>query len=504
MPQLNFFSLAAIAVTAWLSKTAIALFLIAHSGKRRCTLAATAVAVYVFGGGLLWYHHYSLSGDQTSYLIETVSLLRHRSVNTSAVIESGEYREFEPSADKRLLTVDTVPVRGVNGFPARDFGVSLYALPGYILAKLDGARLTVALAAILMAAMVFRLVEKLGVSSGAGVLAWAGTCFSLPVLHYSSMFYPELLGAALIAAGIFLLQGPLTASRGLAMSICVALLPTISARYWTLAAPLALLCFVRLAAARRWKLLPFLVMPAFVLIAAEVWVNKVVYGIAVPNAGYVLVLRGASPAIYNQASPFASNFLKGWVGIWLDKNWGACASAPLFLLALAGIPALWLRSKTLATQFCVLIGPYFVATASTTLWTGGGAALPRYLVPLLPLFALPLAAILDNGFTAVAVMLSAVGALTAIASLTSFDAAYNGLRLAVRCYDSFGFTTAAWLPSVAAPEPLMKTLFLIGVWICAGFVLAVFGWRLQRSRIPQHSVRCSGSVLPQFECESTE
>ena len=486
MPRLNFFSLAAIAVSAWMFKLALMVFALIRGRKDRALLAAIAISAYAFVAPLLWLHHYPTSGDETSYLVETLSLLRHRKINTWQVLQSGEYREFAPSADRLSLEIDSLTVGAVPGFPARDLGPSVFALPGYFLGGLDGARLGMEIVAVMLAGIVFALLRNLGVRWDACVLAWAGTCFSLPIFYYSSALYPELLGAALTAAGLLLLDRPLTFGCASLMGLCIGLLPTMNARYWALAAPLALLCLARLYAAKRWALLPVLAGAPLAIIAVEMCVNRAAYGIFLPNAGYFMVLRGASPAIYNQATPFARDFVKGWVGLWLDRQWGAFAGAPVFLLALAGAPVLWLRSRRVAMRALLLFAPYFIAVASTTFWEGV-AAPPRYLIPVLPLCALPLAAILDTRFRSLAVALVAVGALTAMASLSSFDPHHTAVRLAARCAGAFGFTVASYLPSIVLSDSYRGSLMLIMPWTAGGLLLAVLGCRTQLSRMPKRS-----------------
>jgi hypothetical protein len=485
IPQFSIFALAAIAVATWMCKLALMVFVLARSRRNWALPAAIAVATFTFVGVLPWYHHYSTSGDQTSYLVETLSLLHHKRVNTWEVIESGEYREFAPSTDRHLLEIDTITVGGVPGFPARDFGVPVLSLPGYLFGKADGARLTMELAAVLLAGVVFSLIARLGLRWDASVLAWAAVCFSVPMLHFSSMLYPEVLGGLLSAVGLLLLDRPVTPRSALLVGGVIGLLPVMSARYWALAAPLALLCVFRFGEARRWDLLPLLGAPLVTLLTLEVFVNNAVYGIHLPNAGYFLVLRGVSPAIYNQRTPFTLNFVKGWLGIWLDRFFGAFGTAPVFLLALAGVPVLWLRSRQHAVRILALIVPYFVAVASTTFWTGGGAALPRYLVPVLPLFALPLATILDRRFRLLGVAFTAVGALTAMASLTNFDSDHAVMRLASRCFDSFGFTTASLLPSLATAEVGVGSVALTIVWLSVGLAIAVIAWKSQVAEIAQ-------------------
>jgi uncharacterized membrane protein len=473
-PQLNLFAVAALAAAAWICKLALMAFSLARAQQGRIVRAAVLIAAYAYVGLLPWHHFYVPSGDQPSYLVETLSLIRHGTVNTWQVIENEEYREFAPSVPKSSLEIDTLKVNGVSGFPARDLGVSLFSIPGYLLAKLDGAKLGMEIAAVLLAITVFTMVRQLAVDPVAATLAWVAVCFSVPMLHFSSMMFPELLGAFLTTAGLALLQAPFTKRVVVLIGLCVGLLPAMNARYWTLAASIAVLALLRIRETRQWSFLPLLALPPIILTAVEVAVNLAVYGIPLPNAGYYLILHGGNPSIYNNATPFARDFLVGWTGIWLDNRWGLLATAPVLMVAVAGFPALWLRCRQAAIQILAVFVPYFIAVASTTIWH---ASFPmgRYLIPVLPLLALPLAAIVNNRFRLLAGVLTGIGALTAIASLPALDSDYAPVRLAARCIDAFGFATALSLPSLSDTQKPESAL-IVG-WVAAALTLAIMAHR---------------------------
>jgi hypothetical protein len=240
-----------------------------------------------------------------------------------------------------VLDNDALTVNGIKGLPARDLGLSLFAIPGYMLGKLDGVRLSLQLAAALLACALLSLILQTGVRHPAAVLAWAATCFSLPILHFSSVVYPELLGGLLAAIGLLHLQARMGTRSMLILGLTIGLLPLLSARYWTIAGPLAILSLLRLRQRPSWRALLALVCPPVVTIAAAVWINTLLYGLPLPNAGYILILRGANPTIYSSTTgPFAAHFFLGWAGIWLDAYWGLAATAPVLLLGTAGLPAL--------------------------------------------------------------------------------------------------------------------------------------------------------------------
>jgi hypothetical protein len=198
-------------------------------------------------------------------------------------------------------------------------------------------------------------------------------------------------------------------------------------------------------------------------------VNMAVYHLPLPNAGYFMVLSGVNPGIYvkSAAGPFSANFYSGWVGLWLDRNWGLFGTAPIFLLVPAGLFALWKRSRLLVLQILVLGTPYFLAVASTSFWRGGPTATPRYLVPLIPLLAVPVGAALDeywsSGVRLLAGFLAAVGGVIAAAAIVSLDSDYVGIRLAAYCKEAYGFAISAAFPGITI-QSMGGVIVLILLW----------------------------------------
>jgi hypothetical protein len=485
----NWTSLSSVALALWAAEIWLALALFSQDSCKLSPTRSWAIAAYVFVGLFLWYEQYPLSGDQGSYLTETAALASHQTSNVLPVLDSGEFRAFAPYTSVAALRGDTVSVDGVSGYPARDLGLSALSVPGYLLGGLKGARIEMEILAAILAGLVFELVQRTGVRHSVAVFAWAVTCFSLPLLHYSSQIFPELAGAILTTLAMLQLRANLTLKCAVIAGICASLLPLFSVRYWLLTISILIVAGIRLRRDLFSAKGLALVLPVIVSTGVAILVNMSIYHLPLPNAGYFMVfLSGANPGIYVKSAtgPFSRHFYDGWFGLWLDRNWGLFSTAPIFMLVPAGILALWKRARVSAIQILVIGIPYFLVVASTSFWQGGPTATPRFLVPLIPLMAVPVAAVLEEYWSfrvrILAGFLAAVGSLTAAAAIVSLDSDYVSARLIAYFKDTYGFTFSAALPPI---ETLSGSGFMLSVaaWmlLIVAFPLVVI-WLHPRSR----------------------
>jgi hypothetical protein len=163
--------------------------------------------------------------------------------------------------------------------------------------------------------------------------------------------------------------------------------------------------------------------------------------------------------------PFSLTTLhEGLVGLWLDRQSGVLAYAPLYWL----LPACWILTWRRTWPFVVPALLLYVPMASFVVWWAGFAPAARYLVPILPLCAVPLAeAIRWPVVRAAAVVLFVPQALidatvwqhprtlwpsgtgnAALEALGAIGRAYEGLLPAVRVDQAS--MRAAWIALGAA------------------------------------------------------
>jgi hypothetical protein len=87
--------------------------------------------------------------------------------------------------------------------------------------------------------------------------------------------------------------------------------------------------------------------------------------------------------------PFSAGVLKsGILGLWIDRQSGLLAYAPLYWI----VPACWYLTRTTTWPFLVPIALLYLPAASFTIgWWGGFAPAARYVVPLVPFFVAAMA-----------------------------------------------------------------------------------------------------------------
>jgi hypothetical protein len=131
--------------------------------------------------------------------------------------------------------------------------------------------------------------------------------------------------------------------------------------------------------------------------------HHVLYGFFDPRRVY-----GPRPELSLRALP------EGLLGLLLDQEFGLLAYAPVFALALPGLVRLGreLRRETVAAA-ALALGVALTA-ASWHMWRGGWNPPGRFLLPILPVLAVGLAARLRDGLGAGAALLAAFGLFTGL------------------------------------------------------------------------------------------
>jgi hypothetical protein len=254
--------------------------------------------------------------------------------------------------------------------------LALLLLPGYLVAGRSGACIEMALAGAALVTLLHRAARRLGVPQiHARALALV-LLLGFPLATFSTQLWAELPGALLVALalGWTATAPPRAALVSLATVVGVAM----KTRFGLVLAPL--LAAAWWPRAWRWRELRRPLFVGLTTLAAGLALAWALLGDPLDPLG-----RRTLASLLPHSPRLAALALGGLA---FDPVGGLLFSAPLGLAALAGCAALWRRGGWSARA--LLLGA--VATVLPLLnlveWRGGDAPPARYLVPLLPAFAL--------------------------------------------------------------------------------------------------------------------
>lgn len=466
-----------------------------------------AVSLLIYGAITPWVHVACLpTADEPHYLLLTHSLVFDRDFDLANNYANGNYKNFYPPDIPRQDHHTVTNARGQE-VPVHDVGLSVLLVPGYALAGRVGAMFELNGFGALLALGIFELGKKMGASPRAALAAWALFAFTSPVVVYTSQIYPEIVGAAvtvwaLVAFASFVESGK--EQYLLATAAAVAFLPWLSIRYWLIVGPIlavvALLTvagdFRRAVVVRR---LGLTVLPLLVSLGVFAAFDLYWYQTAIPNAGYVLLLR-------HRPSLLTPNPLPGLPGLLFDRAFGLLTTAPVYLLAMAGAWVLCRRKPWQGALVVLPVVAYILLAALNKFWYGGWAPPPRYIVTGVAILA-PLAAVVFSRRTPrfLVALLAVWSFFIAIAYAAFPLTRYTYWRVNSGALSDFlgatiGFRFGAVFPSFirAGNRDYLVCLFWLALAL-AGLCLLV--WRANadqkgNSSRPQELNQPRGAMLP--------
>ncbi|PWT79982.1 MAG: hypothetical protein C5B57_13000, partial [Blastocatellia bacterium] len=346
----------------------------------RKTIFALTLAVYVFLG-LRSYTAVGLGGDEPHYLIITHSLLVDRDLKIENNHARGDYRAFFGGD----LRPDYLR-RGQDGeiYSIHSPGLPVLILPGYAISGAPGAVVTMCLFAALAAVAVYEIALSIA-GPVAALLTWISVCFTVPFIPHAWMLYPETAGAAVLAWVVLWLMKPSPENRWIwfVRGVCLATLPWLHTKFVVFQLTLVPVLLWRL----RHRRLDAIVVLAPVFISTAAWLGffYVLYGSIDPQVPY--------GTYTNQYVRFV-NIPRSLFGLLIDQKFGLLFYGPAYLLAVVGV---WSMARDrnwrgLAFALGAAAIPYVISSSRLYMWWGGSSAPARFLVPILPLLAGPMAA----------------------------------------------------------------------------------------------------------------
>ncbi len=343
--------------------------------------------------------------------------------------------------------------------------LALLALPGYLLLGHTGVLVMTALMVAGGAALVAGRCRQLGFTRRQSDGAWVATLLSYPALTFATQLWPGSVAGLLV--GVLLIvaarEGPEATwldRAGAVLAVFVAVV--VKVRLALVVLPVALA-----GQLRRPSLRQLLVTVA-----------------AVATAALSVALLLGGPLGRHQLWELRPGSLVGPItGLWgllWDGAGGLAFAAPLWLVGLAMLPAVWRRGR--AGERGLLVGAVLtmLALAPRGEWYGGGSPPARYLVPLLPLAQLALASALactrGRRLLRLALPWAAVAAWMAVTRpLQLFNSGDAGWWLPDVIARSYGMAIHRCLPSLLRPG-------WAALIVPAVLVAAALWWQLRQRR----------------------
>jgi hypothetical protein len=235
--------------------------------------------------------------------------------------------------------------------------------------------------------------------AGPAIATWLALAFSPPLLLYADQLYPEVPGALLTIIGVRAIlaaraarargEGAPRTLLGVQVGVAVALLPWFHLRYLPLSAVLA--------DSAAWALWPRSAdgptggpwrRPSGPLLGFTA--PAALAGVGLLTL-YWRLFRGV-PTVDEYGAVAVQNLLLGAPGLLLDQQYGLLTYAPVFLIAVLGLPLIAgsVPGRGGLVVWAVL-GCYFLFIASFSVWYGSFSPPARMLVPLVPVLAVPFA-----------------------------------------------------------------------------------------------------------------
>jgi hypothetical protein len=430
------------------------------------------------------------TGDQAFYLMVTGSIVEDRDLNIANNYVQREEDKFyslaphppgfvgmdAPYPLNQLLAFSTARPAGEK-YDFRMPGLPALIAPAWLIGSWfalwwPATVVFMALLGALVGVNMFLLAYALSGRPGIAWAVWLPLAFSNPVLSYTFLLFTELPTALLVLYAFRRLahgwgaNGP---ARLLLVGLCIGYIPWMSWRCLPIAAGLALYALVQWwryyrtprsstatpesesqGAQRNNPRISWIapLVPLAVSAGLLVGYNLFLFGSPIPP-NKVPELGDASPFLWPwEGSKGLTNFITTGFALLFDRQAGLLPYAPIYILAVVGLIAMFRAGGTGRRLLCWLavVGlPYVGLIMSYLLWTGLWGPPARFLTPLLPLLAGPLAVALAAG-SRIYKILYAVLALPGIflGAIMMYDP-----RLLWPAYPVFG-----WL--VGAPESPLR------------------------------------------------
>lgn len=434
--------------------------------------------------------HYP-TGDEPYYLLVAHSLINDHDLELADNFANRDYWDYYPG--ELYPRHESITVRP-GLWSKHGAGVAVLIVPGYALDAWRGGALTISLLAALLAANLFLIGYESTGRWQAGLLTWLALSFTNPLASYAALIFPAT-PAALFTLYAFrqIHAGRVPADRWRTILTAAAIggLPWLNAQLLPISAGLFLYA---LAGGSRPG--SGVVADRFTGWVASLWSRRAPWTaflapLIVSGAGflsyYYFLYESFLPNWQDHAgsSDLAGTFV-GIIGSFWDQQWGLLVHAPLLLLAFAGLVVMYRTARRDLFWLAIIGLPYFAVIVNYKQWWGEWCPAARYLAPLIPLLALPMAlalpALRTKACAALFALLAAVsyGVMAAFVYIPRlmYNHPVGRSSLLLWLADQGAPDLTTWLPTFFVEDTIVRSLVLTGAYTVAA---ALIVWLLARA-----------------------
>lgn len=328
----------------------------------------------------LWFNYANQpTGDEPSYLIVTHSLIHDRDIDLANNYEKKDYFNFY----KKELEPQGAYIRsGDKLFSNHPVLLSILILPFYLIGGRLGVTLPISCLSAFFISLIFVFTYGVIRDKKAAMFAALITGLTMPVIAFNNQISMEIINGVVILGAYMAIKSE--KKNILLFSVLMAGMLWLHVRNIPIYGSLGLI-FLYESRKEPLNFLKFAGIQAAV-IALFFAYNFFAYGVIMPSYGE----NNASTLSY-----FTFNNLNASLAFLMDRQFGLVFYAPVFSLVFAGIIFFLRENKRMFVEMCILFLPYFALITSWFDW-GGGSSAPRYLVQIMFIFTVLLAAVIKN------------------------------------------------------------------------------------------------------------
>ncbi len=354
--------------------------------ERLEAISPRTMARFVFVAMLMIYLGYNCSlpsrgitvtGDEPHYLLIAESLISDLDLDHSDEYEQQIYKQWD---------IDLLPPHvywiAERLVPVHHIGLPLLLSIPYALLGVSGARLLLIVISALVACNMYLFARSITGRSASALIGTIIASTTLPLLTICNQIYPDVVATLITIYTLRIAYLKKASNMQLIMAIAgLCFLPWLHVKYLAH----ALILFINMIFLQPRRLIAGgLFVPMFAAsLGAMLLYFKRIYFNWLPSAQY-----GTIPLE-------VKNLARGLLGNFFDQEGGLFILSPIYVLSVIGMVHLIRKLRLKAIPVLLTIALVLLVMCSYGMWWGGWTPPNRFIMPIIPLFAVMLCLALD-------------------------------------------------------------------------------------------------------------